>query len=128
MHTRIFTMRCGWNLPTDFGASTIRIAGDVNAPAAFDDPRLREDSRWGVHFFGEVDGRAVLRDGTLDGNLFRDSASVDKESFVMDASFGTSVVFGKWKISYAEVARSKEFKTQKVDWHVFGSLLISFTY
>jgi len=123
-----FTLRCGWNLPMDFGTTTIRIAGDVNAPASGDDPRLRGSRRWGIHFFGDVDGRAVARDGTLDGNLFRDSVSVDKLPFVMDVSGGTSIVIGSWKISYAEVARSKEFKTQKTERHVFGSITVSYTY
>jgi lipid A 3-O-deacylase len=123
-----FSMRFGWNLPSDFGTTPIRIAGDVNDPAAADDPRLRDHSRWGFHIFGDVDGRAVARDGTLDGDLFSDSISVDKLPFVMDASFGASLVMGKWKISYAQVARSKEFHTQKDEWHVFGSLSVSYTY
>ncbi|HNX04725.1 MAG TPA: lipid A deacylase LpxR family protein [Opitutales bacterium] len=123
-----FTVRCGWNLPTDFGSSPIRIAGDVNAPAASDDPRLRDSGRWGIHFFGDIDGRAVLRDGTLDGNLFGDSPSVGKKPFVMDASFGVSLVRGSWKFSYAQVARSKEFNGQADNWHVFGSISLSYTY
>ena len=123
-----FTVRTVWNLPKDFGTSPIRIAGDTSDPASSDDPRIRKDSRWGFHIFGDVDGRAVLRDGTLDGDLFRDSISVDKRPFVMDASFGASVTMGGWKISYAQVARSKEFKTQADNWHVFGSLTVSYTY
>jgi lipid A 3-O-deacylase len=123
-----FTMRAGWNLPMDFGTTTIRIAGDVNDPAAADDPRIREKARWGIHVFGDMDGRAVLRDGTLDGNLFSDSISVDKLPFVLDASFGASLVMGSWKLSYAQVARSKEFHTQKEEWHVFGSVSVSYTY
>jgi lipid A 3-O-deacylase len=123
-----FTLRCGWNLPKDFGTTTIRIAGDVNAPASNDDPRIREDSRWGIHFFGDIDGRAVARDGTLDGDLFSDSVSVDKLPFVMDLSTGSSIMIGSWKLSYAQVYRTKEFKTQKTDHHVFGSVTISFTY
>jgi hypothetical protein len=122
------TARIGWNLPKDFGTTTIRIAGDVNDPAASDDPRIREKSRWGVYVFGDIDARAVLRDGTLDGNLFSDSVSVDKLPFVMDASFGVSVVAGSWKLSYAQVARSKEFHTQPEEWHVFGSISVSYTY
>jgi hypothetical protein len=123
-----FTMRAGWNLPTDFGTTTIRIAGDVNDPAETDDPRIRAKARWGIHFFGDVDGRAVLRDGTLDGNLFSDSVSVDKLPFVLDASFGASLVAGRWKFSYAQVARSKEFHAQPEEWHVFGSISVSYTY
>ncbi len=122
-----FTVRTGWNVPTDFGASPIRIAGDVNAPAASDDPRIY-GAGWGISFFASVDQRAVLRDGTLDGNLFSDSVSVDKMPFVTDASFGASLILGSWKLSYAQVARSKEFHTQTDEWHVFGSVSASYTY
>jgi hypothetical protein len=122
------TVRTGWNLPKDFGTSPIRIAGDTSDPTTSDDPRIRKDSRWGIHIFGDLDGRAVLHDGTLDGDLFSDSISVDKLPFVMDASFGASMTIGSWKISYAQVARSKEFKTQADNWHVFGSLTVSYTY
>ncbi len=123
-----FTLRWGWNLPEDFGGSPIRIAGDVNAPAAADDPRLRSDHRYGLHFFLDTDGRAVVRDGTLDGNLFGDSISVPKKHYVMDVSTGVSAVLGNWKISYAQVARSREFRNQHGYWHVFGSVSISYTY
>jgi len=123
-----FTLRTGWNLPTDFGSSPIRIAGDVNAPTASDDPRIEGGAGWGLHIFADVDQRAVLRDGTLDGNLFSNSVSVDKLPFVTDVSFGVSVIIKRWKFSYAQVARSKEFHTQKDEWHVFGSVSASFTY
>ena len=124
-----FTVRCGWNLPTDFGSSPIRIAGDVNAPAAPDDPRLRAGHRWGIHFFGDFDQRAVARDATLDGNLFGDSnVSVHKKPYVTDVSCGVSLITGNWKISYAQVARSKEFDGQVDSWHVFGSVSVSYTY
>lgn len=123
-----FTMRCGWNLPTDFGSSQIRIAGDVNDPATSDDPRLRDHGRWGIAFFADFDGRAVARDGTLDGNFFGDSISVDKKPFVMDVSAGYSLILGGWKISYAQVARSREFRGQRDRWHVFGSMTVSYTY
>jgi hypothetical protein len=123
-----FTVRTGWNLPTDFGSSPIRLTGDVNDPAGRDDPRLRDEDRWGINLFGSLDFRAVGWDATLDGNLFGDSISVDKKPFVMDASFGGSIILGSWKLSYAEVFRSKEFRTQKEDWHVFASVTVSYTY
>lgn len=123
-----FTVRTGWNLPSDFGSSPIRIAGDVNAPAASDDPRLEGGAGWGIHFFGSMDQRAVLFDATLDGNLFGDDVSVDKKPFVTDLSFGVSLVVWNWKLSCAQVARSREYRTQKDDWHRFGSFSLSYTY
>lgn len=123
-----FTIRGGWNLPNDFGTAAIRMAGDLNAPASRDDPRLRNRDEWGVALFVFTDGRAVARDGTLDGNLFRDSRSVDKETLVMDAGFGISAIADRWKVSYSQVARSREFKNQEKSWHVYGSVTIAYTY
>lgn len=124
------TGRIGWNLPTDFGTSTIRLAGDTNAPAVDDDPRLRDSGCWGVNVFGSVDCRAVARDGTLDGNLFSGNEGVtrDKYPFVADLSAGASLILGNWKLSYAQVARSREFKGQRQEWHSFGSVTVSCTY
>jgi hypothetical protein len=121
-------VRAGWNVPTDFGVSTIRLAGDINAPMAANDPRLRAKRSWGLNVFGGFEGRAVLRDGTLDGNLFSDSASVDKYPFVADLSIGASLIVDRWKFSYSQVARSREFKGQKHDWHSFGSVNVALTF
>lgn len=121
--------RVGWHVPTDFGVSTIRLAGDVSAPVVDDDPRLRATGRWGIALFTGIEGRAVLRDGTLDGPLFSHyDRSVDKYPFVADFTLGASITFHRWKLAYAEVARSKEFHGQTQDWHEFGSVTLSTTY
>lgn len=120
--------RIGWNIPTDFGTSLIRPGGDTNAPSDTKDPRyLRSKHGFSVHAFGAITGRAVLRDIFLDGNSFRDSYSVDKNNFVGDVILGVSVIYGRLKLSYAQVLRSKEFKLQKTG-HDFGSVTLSYTY
>jgi len=119
-------LRLGWNLPQDFGAALIRMAGDTNAPASLDDLRLKEDRVFGIHIFGSLDGRAIARDATLDGNTFASSHSVDKESLVGDASVGVSTVIGRWKVSYAWTYRTKTFK-EGLD-QAFGSINVSMTF
>lgn len=79
------------------------------------------------HLFGGIEGRAVARNIFLDGNTFENSHSVDKETFVMDATAGLALTYGKARISYALVYRSKEFETQQ-DPSVFGTMSVGFRF
>jgi lipid A 3-O-deacylase len=69
----------------------------------------------------------VLRDIFLDGNTFARSHSVDKEYLVGNAAFGIGIIIYRFKISIAEVIRSKEFRLQNGG-QKFGSITLSFTY
>lgn len=122
-----FEIRAGWNIPADFGTSLIRPGGDTNAPVKANDPRFNSQGGFGLHLFVLADGRAVARDIFLDGNTFLDSHSVDKEYFVLDAAAGISLVRNRFKLSYAQVFRSREFKSQKEN-HRFGSMSVSYSY
>jgi hypothetical protein len=120
--------RLGWDLPDDFGTSAIRPAGDNSAPGKRD-PRLRarEATLYGFHVFLSLDARLVLRDIFLDGNTWKDSHSVDKEPVVVDAAIGFSFLVGAWKLSYAQVVRTREFEEQPHH-HEYGSVSISYTW
>ena len=120
-------LRFGWNLPIDFGTSLIRPAGDTSAPAGTGDLRISGRREFGVHLFGALNGRAVLRDIFLDGNTFRDSHSVDKKPFVGEAVAGVSVICWRFKLSYAQVFQTKSFDIQRNS-HSFGSIALSFSY
>lgn len=121
-------MRFGWNLPTDFGSSLIRPGGDNNAPTDSMDPRYRKTGPgFSLHGFAAVSGRLVLRDIFLDGNTFSDSHDVDKKLLVGDVLLGVSLVVDRYKLSYAQVFRSREFDQQSSG-HNFGSISLSFTY
>ncbi len=120
-------VRLGWNLPVDFGTSLIRPAGDTNAPAGRRDLRISARRKFGVHLFGALNGRAVLRDIFLDGNTFTDSHSVDKKHFVGEVVAGISMNYGGLKVSYAQVFQTRSFDIQK-DNHSFGSISMSFSY
>lgn len=119
--------RIGWNLPADFGTSLMRPGGNSSAPATYNDPRLRSTKNFGAHLFAGVTGVLKLRDVFLDGNTFTDSHDVNKEYIVGDLVVGASVIFGKVKLSYAQVFRTREFDNQDVK-HNFGSVSISFTF
>jgi lipid A 3-O-deacylase len=122
-----FELRGGWHVPTDFGTSLIRPCGDANSPSDTSDPRLPPQKGFGFYLFGALTGRAVLRDIFLDGNTFKDSHSVSKEPFVGDLIIGASLILHRFKVSYAQISRSKEFKKQNSE-SSFGSISFSYSF
>lgn len=79
------------------------------------------------HLFGGVEGRAIARNIFLDGNSFRDSYSVDKKPFVADLNAGIALTYGKTRLSYALVYRTKEFETQEES-DIFGTISLGFRF
>ena len=119
--------RIGWAIPDDFGTSAIRPGGENSTPDSAWDPRVFYDRKWGLHFFASFDVRLVGQDIFLDGNTFRDSHSVAKESFVADAALGFSLIYRGGRFSYAHIFRSREFSQQEKS-HSYGSLAFSYTF
>ena len=115
--------RVGWNLPGDFGTCPIRPGCETNSG----DIERKTESLLGFHLFTAVDGRVVIRDISLDGNTFGSSHSVDKELFVADMMAGFALEYGKFKLSYSYVLRTKQFKTQPHE-QIFGTLSLSWIY
>ena len=100
------TLRFGRNLPPDYGPP--RIQPGLPASMTF---ATADSFTW--HLFAGVEGRAVARNIFLDGNTFRNSRSVDKESLVGDLQFGTVLSWQKLRLSYTHVLRTNEFKSQR---------------
>ncbi len=120
--------RAGWNLPADFGNALIRPGGYTNAPVDSKDVRFQDKTNvYSAHIFIATSARFVLRDIFLDGNTFSDSHSIDKKPLVGDFIIGASIVYRKFKVSYAQVLRTPEFRGQRRG-HDFGSISISYTY
>ncbi len=111
------TMRYGRHLPNDYGPPRIQPGltgwGDFSPTAAF-----------GWYLFAGVEGRAIARNIFLDGNTFRTSRSVNKESFVGDFQAGIVINWSDVRFSYTHVLRTKEFRTQHNN-DEFGSFSIS---
>lgn len=118
--------RIGWQLPEDFGTSSLRSGGDNSSPGR-GDARYCQRLICGLHAFISFDTRLVARDIFLDGNTFESSHSVDRRPVVSDAAIGFSFLVDGWKISYAKVFRTREFEEQQ-DPHEYGSLSISYSF
>lgn len=109
-------VRFGRNLPDDFGTSLIRPTGESNS---------RDRARFNFFVFAGVEGRAVARDITLDGNTWRDSPSIDRRPFVYDLTGGFGFGTAHWQVTYTQARRSKEFRGQ-AEPQDFGSLSASY--
>ncbi len=122
--------RIGRDLPEDFGTSAVRPGGDNSAPGRGDarlSSRAREGGISGLHLFLSLDTQLVARDIFLDGNTWQDSHSVDKKHLVADLAVGFSFLLDRWKVSYAQVFRTREYEGQPHS-HQYGSLGISYTW
>jgi lipid A 3-O-deacylase len=113
-------LRIGDNLPADYGPPRIRpsLAG-----AGF----FRGVEGLGWYLFAALEGRAVLRDVTLDGNTFRDSHNVSKEPFVGEAQLGFALTWNDARLAFTYDLRTQEFEGQ--DRNVrFGSISLSYRF
>lgn len=108
--------RVGRNLSGDYGPPRVRpsLAGVEHFQGG--------PFSWSV--FAGAQARAVGHDLFLDGNTFRDSASVDRIPYVADYQAGFSLSAGDWRLAYTYVWRTDEYKTQggRQD---FGALALS---
>lgn len=112
-------LRLGQHLKKDLAPPTIR-PGFPGLSYFQPSPGLR----W--YLFAGYESRLVLRDIFLDGNSFDDeSPSVEKERLVGDIQFGVVFFYGKLRIAFSNMIRSKEFETQS-DNTQYGALNFSF--
>ena len=119
--------RFGLNVPLDFGESQIQPASSANAPVMAQYSRLSGFEGYSLYLFASANGRAVLRDIFLDGNTLARSHSVDKEYFVGNVAVGIGMIIYRFKLSIAEVIRTREFHDQQGA-QKFASIILSFTY
>jgi hypothetical protein len=96
------TLRLGYNLSEAFPGKIEPVVMDVAGRR-----------KWEVYLFAATEGRVVGRNIFLDGNTFKDSHSVDKETLVYDWEVGLVVRRGRLAGSYRVVTRSPEFVLQE---------------
>ena len=121
-----FAIRFGWNIPKDYGVSTVDTGGEDGIPV-YDEFALMRKQRWSFsfNFSGAVSG--VVRDIFLDGNTFRESHSVEKEPFVLCAGFGFSMRYANLMIDFIQMSNTRKFKLEK-DMHSVGTVVASWLF
>jgi len=102
-----------------FQDAPVRVRPSMPGTGAFVVP----DNTFSWYIFGGVEGRAVAHNIFLDGNTFTDSPDVDKKNFVADANVGLALTYGKTRLSYALIYRTKEFDGQDSG-DIFGAITL----
>ena len=101
-------LRIGKSLPDNFGTATTLSYGQNTPPARWG----ASSSRPSIHGFVAVDARAVVHDVTLDGNTWRDSASVEREPLAAELALGVALDWRAWQATLGATYRTKEYETQ----------------
>ena len=112
------TVRAGWNI-SGFPQTVI--------PTTAEPLGVEERRKWEFYLFAGVDGRAVAHNIFLDGTVFSDSHSVEKEDFVYDLTAGFSLRYKSCRFQYTFIRRSEEFSPRRGRFdgiHDYGSLSI----
>lgn len=118
--------RIGWNIPKDYGISSIDIGGDNGIPI-YDEHTKMLSSSWSFSFNFAAAGSAVARDIFLDGNTFSDSHSIDKEPFVGYYSLGFTARYKRFLLDFMETKNSKQFKGETKA-HGVGTIVASWLF
>lgn len=118
-------VRVGYRIPDDFGTTLMR--GMVHLPPPRSSRTEQAPPRWGAYVFGGLNGNAVARNITLDGNTWKDSPSVDKEWWVPAAEVGAVGYLGRFQCAFAYVFWGREFKGQP-DFSEFGALTLTWRF
>lgn len=111
--------RFGWNLPDDFGSTYMRPGSGVFMPDG--------EGKFSVYVFAGIEGRALAWNSFLDGNIWRDSHSVNKKHGVAELSAGLVMAYKDWRIAYTHIYRSKEFDGQNKAQN-YGSVMVGYAF
>lgn len=121
-----FTARIGYNIPKDYGLSSINIGNDPGIPVYGEYKNMRiQPWSFSVNFIAR--GTAVARDIFLDGNSFRSSHSMPKEIFIGYYGFGFTARYKNLLVDIMATENSRQFKAQKKS-HGVGTAIISWLY
>jgi lipid A 3-O-deacylase len=114
------TGRIGYNLPHDFGPSSIESFRDATGTWAED---------FGIYVYGRATGRAVAHDIFLDGNTFANSYSIGHKELVAELQAGVMLHYRWFETGWADTWQSETFDGQSEP-QVYGAWVVTarFTY
>ncbi len=112
-----FALRLGRHLDRSYGIPSI-------SPAQGERAFFRRGTGIGWYVFALAEGRYMAHNMLLDGNSWKDSASVERKPWVADAQVGFAMNWDRWQLAYTVALRTKEFETQDGT-DSFGSLTLS---
>lgn len=119
-------LRLGWNLPDDFGYPTLRPGGD----SVGTDGRVWSQSvppSFSFFVFGGIDSQYMVRNMFLDGNLWTESHSIDKNTFVWNAIVGVGISSSGFQLRAAYAYWTKKFILEESN-HLYGTIQLGFSF
>lgn len=125
--TKVYTsalFRWGKNTPKDYGAFTIDNTNYSKIPLK---EREIKEKKYRYYINIGLKVNLIARDIFLDGNSFKESSSVDKNTLTANFIYGFSFAYKRLSIDYIRQHSTKEFKTQERAYS-YGSLLFSYAY
>ena len=120
------TMRIGWNIPKDFGVSSLDTGGEVGIPVYKKYEELRNNT-WSFSFNFNGAGSTVAHDIFLDGNNFKQSHSVEKYNFVGYLGYGFSLQYKSFMFEYIKNINTKKFVGEE-KLHAVGTAVASWIF
>ena len=118
--------RLGYNIPKDFGVSSIDIGADPGIPVYNEYENVKK-SVWSFSFNLIAAGSVIGKDIFLDGNTFSDSHSVEKEDLVHYYGFGLTYRYKNFVFDFIEVYNSRKFK-KETKGHGVGTMVFSWLF
>lgn len=106
-------LRFGYNIPEDFGASPIDEYGENGIPTTAV-LRYRHKSKWHYYLNFGAGASLVLYDVFLDAKLLNGEPQVDKNYLKAFGSYGASLGYGSFEVTYIRTHYTKEYKTQNL--------------
>jgi len=119
-------IRLGWNIPKDFGVSTLDSGSEVGIMVAQEHENMLR-KKWSYSFNLGWHVSAVARDIFLDGNTFTDSHSVEKENFVGYLAFGFTARYKNFVFDFIQTRSTPKF-TEEKKYHTVGTVIASWLY
>lgn len=87
----------------------------------------RPDGFFNWYLFAGANGRAVARNIFLDGNTFTSSRHVEKNPLVGDLNVGAAATFGRVRLTYTNVYRTKEYNGQAKN-DIFSTVSVGYRF
>ena len=118
--------RVGYNIPNDFGSSPMDEYGS-NGIATTAKLTYRHKSKWHYYLDFGAGASTVLYDVFLDSKLLEEESLVDKYYVKAFGSYGATLGYGAFEMTYIRMHYTKEYKTQELLTN-YGSLLLSYKF
>jgi len=120
-------VRFGWNIPHDFGKSVTHPAQEAGLPA-FEKGKSRYRSKASFYFLAVYDMAFVARNIFLDGNTFKDSASVpERDYFIGQFTAGIGMDIYDIHIALLNTHKTQDFALDTKGFN-FGTIAVSYVY